>query len=85
MLKIKKFLFRDEVVELKKRLNLREKEIEILQKKLMINEEEIITYINNIFEQQEKERIVKSISDKLRSSLKLDIVTANALKEFALL
>lgn len=81
MLKIKKFLFRDEVVELKKRLNLKEKEIEILQKKLMINEEEIITYINNIFEQQEKERIVKSISDKLRSSLKLDIVTANALKE----
>lgn len=40
-------------------------------------EEEIVQYLNNIFEQQEKSRVINAISNKVRSSLLLDRVLKN--------
>ena len=40
-------------------------------------EEEIVQYLNNIFEQQEKNRVINAISNKVRSSLLLDRVLKN--------
>jgi signal transduction histidine kinase len=59
----------------------KEKLLDVLNKKLTLNEEELTGYINRIFEQQERERIVKWIVDSIRESLDTNQVLAKIVEE----
>lgn len=65
------------------RLKLKEKDEEILNQNKMLKskEEELRRYINKLFEQQERERIVKWIVNCIRESLDLNEVMATTVKE----
>lgn len=85
----------NEINEIKDRLYKKERELsvqtQILFKKenlltsqkneLKEKEEEIAKYINTVFEQQEREKIIKFIVDSIRSSLDLDKVLEKTIEE----
>ena len=85
----------EEINEIKKTLYIKEQELseqtQILLKKenlllsqknkLKEKEEEIAKYINKVFEQQEREKIIKFIVDSIRSSLDLDKVLEKTVDE----
>lgn len=85
----------EEINEIKERLYQKEQELseqtQILFKKenlllaqrneLKEKEEEIAKYINKVFEQQEREKIIKFIVDSIRSSLDLDKVLEKTVDE----
>jgi len=74
--------YRDfELEKLHKKLKDKEDDFEKQTKILFLKEEELTGYINKIFEQQERERIVKWIVNSIRESLDLDKVLSTAVEE----
>lgn len=71
----------EEIIKLREQLISDEKTLKIQSKKITSNEEELTGYINRIFEQQERERIVKWIVNSIRESLDINEVLSTTVDE----
>lgn len=70
-----------EILKLSELLASKEKTLLLQNKQLSSNEEELTCYINRIFEQQERERIVKWMVNSIRESLEIDDVLSSTVEE----
>lgn len=70
LVKKKNLIIRD----LNEKIQLKNKELYIQSQKIVSSEEELTEYINKLFEQQEKERIIKRIVDNVRDTLDIQDV-----------
>ncbi|OGI18390.1 MAG: hypothetical protein A2287_08075 [Candidatus Melainabacteria bacterium RIFOXYA12_FULL_32_12] len=82
-LKAKKFLDNGAVKleEINKKIKEQEELLTLQNQKLLSKDEELTEYINKIFEQQERERVVRWLVDSIRESLDLRQVLATTVKE----
>lgn len=71
----------NELTQQKELLANKEKLLSLQNQKLLSQEDELTGYINKIFEQQERERIVKWIVNCIRESLDLDTVLTTTVAE----
>ena len=71
----------EELKRQKELLSNKEKLLSLQNQKLLSQENELTGYINKIFEQQERERIVKWIVNCIRESLDLDTVLSTTVAE----
>lgn len=70
-----------ELILKEKRLAQREEALINKNKKLLAKQKELTRYVNNIFEQQERERIVKWLVDSIRESLELEKVLSEIVQK----
>lgn len=71
------------ISKLKKEVSALKKKNTILKAKVEANQEELTAYINKLFEQQEKERIISSIINNIRDSLELNVVLEKTASEIS--